>query len=124
MTVSTSTDFKGTLEGDPTTGGVRVTDAHPAGTYAITVRAFGSNGETTTATFNLTVSTPETCNPVSFGVPTYFAVADRTVSMVVGDFNGDGKQDLAIVNSPTNILGTVSILLGDGAGSFSTPSNL
>ena len=33
ITVSTSTNFKGKLEGDPTTGVVRVTDAHPAGTY-------------------------------------------------------------------------------------------
>jgi hypothetical protein len=32
------------------------------------------------------------------------------------DFNGDGLQDLAIVNSGDN---TVSILLGDGAGHFS-----
>ena len=31
INVSTSTDFKGTLAGDPTTGVVRVTDAHPAG---------------------------------------------------------------------------------------------
>ena len=32
INVSTSTNFKGKLEGNPTTGVVRVTDAHPAGT--------------------------------------------------------------------------------------------
>ena len=122
MTVSTSTDFNGTLEGDPTTGGVRVTDAHPAGTYTITVRPFGSNGETTTATFNLTVTTPDTCNPVSFGAPTSFAVGNRPDSAVVGDFNGDGKQDLAIIDNPVNVLATLSILLGNGAGGFSAPT--
>src|SRR5438876_10678842 len=37
--VSTSTNFTGTLEGDPTTGVVRVTDAYAAGTYKVTVRA-------------------------------------------------------------------------------------
>src|SRR5256885_821637 len=46
MTVSTSTNFNGTLEGDPATGVVRVTDAHPAGTYTVTVKAFGSGAAT------------------------------------------------------------------------------
>ena len=44
ISVSTSTNFKGKLEGYPGTGVVRVTDAHPAGTYAVTVRAFDSAG--------------------------------------------------------------------------------
>ena len=44
INVSTSTDFKGKLEGDPATGVVRVTDAHPAGTYTVTVTAFNSGG--------------------------------------------------------------------------------
>src|SRR4051812_32322285 len=37
ITVSTSTDFKGRLEGDPFTGNVRVTNAHPAGAYTVAV---------------------------------------------------------------------------------------
>ena len=69
INVSTSTNFKGTLEGDPTTGVVRVTDAHPAGTYTVTVTAFDSGGATATKTFTLTVTTPVTCNPVSFAPP-------------------------------------------------------
>ena len=40
INVSTSTNFKGKLEGYPTTGVVRVTDAHPAGTYTVIVKAF------------------------------------------------------------------------------------
>src|SRR5437762_5743983 len=36
-------------------------------------------------------------------------------SVAVGDFNGDGRQDLAVANETNN----VSILLGDGAGNFS-----
>jgi len=32
-------------------------------------------------------------------------------SVVIGDFNGDGKQDLAVANFNSNI---VSIRLGDG----------
>ena len=48
INVSTSTNFKGTLEGNPTSGVVRVTDAHPAGMYTVTVSAFDSGGASTT----------------------------------------------------------------------------
>src|SRR5207245_1710110 len=40
-------------------------------------------------------------------------------SVVVGDFNLDGRPDLATANESSN---TVTILLGDGAGGFSQPS--
>ncbi len=40
-------------------------------------------------------------------------------SVVVGDFNGDGKLDLAVVN---RISYDTSILLGDGAGNFTLVS--
>src|ERR1041385_2590357 len=40
VTVSTATNFNGTLQGNPTTGIVRVTDANPAGTYTVTVSGF------------------------------------------------------------------------------------
>ena len=72
INVSASTDFKGKLEGDPVTGLVRVTNAHPAGTYTVTVTAFDSGGATAAKTFTLTVTTPATCNPVSFAAPENF----------------------------------------------------
>src|SRR5205823_9749357 len=37
INVATSPGFNGKLEADPTTGVVRVTDAHPAGIYTVTV---------------------------------------------------------------------------------------
>src|SRR6185295_7564898 len=41
-------------------------------------------------------------------------------SVVVGDFNDDGKQDLAVANLGSS---NVSILLGDGTGNFSAAAN-
>jgi type II secretory pathway component GspD/PulD (secretin) len=41
-------------------------------------------------------------------------------AVAVADFNGDGKLDLAVVNQSDN---SVSILLGDGKGGFSSPTN-
>src|SRR6266513_3300668 len=73
INVSTSTNFNGTLEGDLATGVVRVTDAHPAGTYTVTVTAFDSGGASATKAFTLTVTTPATCTPVSFAAATNLA---------------------------------------------------
>jgi hypothetical protein len=46
-------------------------------------------------------------------------VGANPVSVAVGDFNGDGKPDLAVANS---ISDNVTILLGDGTGGFSQPA--
>ncbi|MGH9694527.1 MAG: FG-GAP repeat domain-containing protein, partial [Bryobacteraceae bacterium] len=116
ITVSTSTNFNGTLEGNPLTGVVRVTDAYPAGTYHVTVRAFDAGGASVTKTFTLTVTTPATCIPVSFAPAMSFATGSSPFSVAVGDFNGDGKQDLAVANYTDP--GTISIFLGNGVGGF------
>ena len=49
---------------------------------------------------------------LSFFAPPTFAVGASPHGEAVGDFNGDGKADLAVVNEGAN---TVSILLGNGS---------
>jgi hypothetical protein len=43
------------------------------------------------------------------------AAANTVHAIVAGDFNGDGRTDLAVANSGSN---TVSVLLGNGDGTF------
>src|ERR1700755_1203141 len=57
---------------------------------------------------------------VEFASPSAYAVGHSPQSVVVGDFNGDGKQDLAVLNTTSN---TVSLLLGNGDGSFQAAKN-
>jgi hypothetical protein len=47
------------------------------------------------------------------------SVGSRPTSVAVGDFNGDGKSDLAVTNAADN---TLSILLAHGDGTFAAPS--
>lgn len=58
---------------------------------------------------------PVAAQTVSFGAKTDFGTGGSPSSVAVGDFNGDGKLDLAVANVISN---TVSILLGTGTGSF------
>jgi len=57
--------------------------------------------KTCIASFNLS-------STVSFGSATNFAVGKEPDSVAIGDFNGDGKPDLATANVGSN---NVSILL-------------
>ncbi|HEX7415284.1 MAG TPA: VCBS repeat-containing protein [Bacteroidia bacterium] len=50
-----------------------------------------------------------------------FTAGSAPHSVISADFNGDGKLDLAVANSSS--IGTVSILLGNGTGTFGTATN-
>jgi uncharacterized repeat protein (TIGR01451 family) len=58
---------------------------------------------------------PATIAAVSFGPETPYPVGTSPFAVVVGDFNHDGKPDVAVANSGSNF---VSILLGNGNGTF------
>ncbi len=61
---------------------------------------------------------------LTFGNVTNFPVGTLLNSAVTGDFNKDGKPDLAVSNlSSSNSFGQVSILLGTGTGGFGTATN-
>jgi hypothetical protein len=55
----------------------------------------------------------------SFGTPKAFPVGLTPVSIDRGDFNEDGKPDLAVAN---NVSGSISILKGNGDGTFTALS--
>jgi hypothetical protein len=56
----------------------------------------------------------------SFFTPPTFPVGLAPVAQAVGDFNGDGKVDVAVINEGSN---AVSVLLGDGNGTFKPAVN-
>ena len=55
-----------------------------------------------------------------FASPTSYAVGSLPLDVAVGDLNGDGKPDIAVVNSGSN---DVSVLLGNGDGTFQPATN-
>ena len=117
INISSNSNFKVTFAANPTTGVVRITNAHPAGSYPVTVRAFNAAGGMTARTFTLTVTNGTACA----GQPQFTAVPNPAVgvaprSVAIGDFNNDGNQDIAFSNDGDS---TVGIRLGNGSGGFS-----
>jgi hypothetical protein len=100
-----------------------LTAAGSPGNYTLSgaVTAFGTQPLTGVVNFIDTTSGNAQIGTSSLGtsVRTYssvpYPVGHTPYGVVVGDFNGDGKVDLAITNATDN---TVSILLGNGDGTF------
>jgi hypothetical protein len=59
-------------------------------------------------------------NPGVFQSPKLYPVPNGSNTLLAGDFNGDGKQDL-IVNTSTSTSTAVSILYGNGDGTLKAP---
>ena len=67
---------------------------------------------------NLLLAAAAEAQGVSFIARRDFGAGRAPYSVAVGDFNGDGKPDLAVAN-----YGNVSVLLGNGDGSFQAAQN-
>ena len=58
-----------------------------------------------------------------FGAPSTFSTPDSARDMIIGDFDGNGTVDIATLNEGSNgaeITATISILLGNGDGTFAS----
>ena len=53
-----------------------------------------------------------------------FAVGRTPVSVAVADFNADGKADVVTANGSSSSGGEASIILGNGAGGFGSPTHI
>lgn len=106
-----------------------VTGDHP-GSHGVAVADFNGDGNSDIVAANLdarSVSVLLGNGDGTFGRPTKFGTGYGAASVAVGDFNHDGVPDLAVANycgnSPIScqqgpVQGTVSVLLGNGDGTF------
>jgi hypothetical protein len=70
---------------------------------------------------------PANSATVGFQLAVSYPVGTAPQAVASGDFNGDGKMDLAVANSGNPAIGddgNVSILLGNGDGTFQSASNI
>ncbi|WP_242268897.1 VCBS repeat-containing protein [Bacillus cereus group sp. BfR-BA-01352] len=59
----------------------------------------------------------------TFQPSTFYPAGDAPIAITTGDFNGDGKLDLAVTDVAVGA-NNVSVLLGNGDGTFQSPSSL
>lgn len=109
-----STQFKTSRSLQATVPAAQISNA---GTASVTVMTPGPGGGISNQVF---FPITNASSSVSFSTQS-MAVGSNPNGIVTADFNGDGIPDLAIANQGSN---TVSILLGDGDGTFTAGAPL
>ncbi|MBC7387837.1 MAG: VCBS repeat-containing protein [Opitutaceae bacterium] len=102
--------------------GIKATvTAATATSLTVTVPAGASFGPISLKVNNLTATSSKSfdaanaCSNSSFAAAISNPLGTSPISVSLGDFNGDGKQDLVTANNSSN---NVSVELGTGAGTF------
>lgn len=114
----THSSFTGLLTVDFQTGIVYVTNAKQAGNFTITVKAYNAADSFAEEKFVLKVL-PSQCNNGNFIEQTVNnSIYTQYLTHAIGDFNGDGWQDIAMVSYDSKQ--KIAIRLGDSAGNFKT----
>ncbi|HEV7397214.1 MAG TPA: FG-GAP-like repeat-containing protein, partial [Pyrinomonadaceae bacterium] len=92
----------------------------PVGSFAPSSQTLTNLAANAMVNFTSTPSIPAQCNTASFSSATAIPVTGQPFSVAAGDFNRDGKVDLATANFNTN---NVSILIGNGTGGFGSATS-
>ena len=108
-------------------GTFRPATSYLAGTYpwSVAVGDFNGDGKLDLVVTNADVSGNNVSVLLGNGDGTFrtavsYVAGDLPRMVVIGDFNGDGKLDLAVANEQGS---SVSVLLGNGDGTFQTAVN-
>ena len=98
-----------------------------AGTASVTVVNPGTSAASNVAFLFVAAPSPSVVYSHAPGSPIYLGQTGvkpkEPLSMVAGDFNGDGKLDLALGIEQAGNPGYVSVLLGNGDGTFTPVSS-
>ncbi len=57
----------------------------------------------------------------TFDAAKLYPAGELLQGFALGDFNGDGRLDVAVANTPAGSTGSIAVLLGNGDGTFQAP---